>query len=230
MKNFIFIILSFLFLAQGQAAAQKKTPESEEAMNKRAYEFFQKHGDQKVSQFTYNPYESLISGVAAFVIGNVGYLTTESSSLKLTYSAVQTIGIVNIGQGIYQAQAPAVDDSLRGILTDEKMKTFSREKLAGRLLRVFAQEDRAKRLSLFYGSSFLTLQYAMNATIYKSSGQLKKIYLFLGGVNAIIAIYSALSKSDYEEAYYGPKLDISPFVSLHQRSEAGYGVLVGTRF
>ena len=220
-----------LLLLPGLASANdKKAQENEDALNRRAFEFFQKHGEQKVNQFTYNPYESLISGMAAIVIGNVGYLTTESSSLKLTYSAIQTIGIVNIGQGIYQAQAPAVDNSLRGIFTDEKMKVFTREKLAGRLLRVFAQEDRAKRLSLFYGSSFLTIQYAMNATIYKSSGQLKKIYLFLGGVNAIVAIYSAFSKSQYEEAYYGNKLDISPFVSLDDHRQPSYGLLVGARF
>lgn len=224
------LLLPLLLLPGPATANDRKAQESEDALNRRAFEFFQKHGEQKVSQFTYNPYESLISGMAAFVIGNVGYLTTESSSLKLTYSAIQTIGIVNIGQGIYQAQAPAVDNSLRGIFTDEKMKVFTREKLAGRLLRVFAQEDRAKRLSLFYGSSFLTIQYAMNATIYKSSGQLKKIYLFLGGVNAIVAIYSAFSKSQYEEAYYGNKLDISPFVSLDDHRQPSYGLLVGARF
>lgn len=232
MKHLLLILLSIFSLSPTALGETKMAPEKEDALNKRAFQFFQSNGEResKVSTFKYNQYESLISGVAAFIFGNVGYLTTSSSSLQLTYSAVQTIGIINIGQGIYQAQAPSMDASLRGILTEEKMKNFSKEQLAGRLLRVFAQEDRAQRLSIFYSSSFLTLQYAMNATIYKSSGQLKKIYLFLGGVNAIVAVYSALSKSKYEEAYYGSKFDISPFVTMDTPSQPAYGLLVGKRF
>jgi hypothetical protein len=212
------------------ARAAESPAEKEQALNKRAFEFFQKNAQQETSRYAYNPYENIISGIAAFVFGNVGYLTTDSSSLKVTYSAVQTIGIINIGQGIYKAQAPSVDRSFRDMLAEDKTKSFTKERLAGNLLKLFAQEDRAKRLSVFYSSGFLTVQYAMNATIYKSSGQLKKVYLFLGGVNVIVALYSAFSKSKYEEAYYGGELDISPFASMNGSDEAAYGLMVGGRF
>ncbi|MGZ3656826.1 MAG: hypothetical protein ACXVCS_14825 [Bdellovibrionota bacterium] len=222
--------LAIICLVAPAAFASSGGPDTDALQDKRALEFFQKNAGPASSKYSYNPYESLISGVAAFIFGNVGYLTTTSSSLQITYSAVQTIGIIDIGHGIYQAQAPSMDSSLRDMLSDEKNRNFSREKLAGRLLKIFAQEDRAKRLSIFYSSSFLTVQYAMNATIYKSSGQLKKVYLFLGGVNAIVATYSALSKSKYEAAHYGDKIDISPFANIDPADGATYGLMIGAKF
>lgn len=227
------LFLGFVF-SSASFAADKTSSTSQEAAtteaDQRAYDFFQKAGSTKISKFSFNPYENVISGVAAFVIGNVGYLTTESVTLKVTYSAIQTIGIINIGQGIYQSKSPTIDSSLQNLLSDEKEKSYTKERLAGRLLKIFAEEDRAKRLSIFYSSSFLTLQYAMNATIYKSTGQLKKTYLFLGGVNAIVAIYSAVKKSRYEEAYYGGSVDISPVAKIDSKEKPIYGLMLGVRF
>lgn len=174
-------------------------------------EFFVEKEAAKPDKFTFNQYENIISGGAAFLIGNVGYMLTDSTVLGLTYSAIQTIGVINIGQGIYKMNSPSVERSFKELLTNEEVKGYSKKRLAGNLVTIFGKESRAKRLALFYSSSLLAAQYTLNATVYESSGKLKNVYIFLGGVNAIIAAYSAFSKSEYEEYLFGEDIDLNPF-------------------
>jgi hypothetical protein len=62
--------------------------------------------------FLLSAIETIFSGVIAFVIGNVGFYTTKSSVLKLGYSGVQTIGIINVGRGIYDVNSPSMEAEL----------------------------------------------------------------------------------------------------------------------
>jgi hypothetical protein len=79
---------------------------------------------------------------------------------------------------------------------------MNRGELADGYVGLLGEMDRAKRISLLWSSSLLTMQYALNAFVSKDVSQdLKDIYLFLGGVNAIVATYSYFHKSDYEEYY-----------------------------
>lgn len=174
-------------------------------------DFLLKEHEKNAKDFKYNRYENFISGVGAFVLGNVGYLLSDGSVVKLSYAGIQTIGIINIGQGIYKLNATTPEKKFAGIMAEKSRSTYTKDALAKDLLELYAQEQRAKRLSLFYSSTFLSIQYILNASVYESPGKLKSVYLFLGGVNGIIATYSAFFKGSYESLYYGKELDLAPF-------------------
>ncbi len=195
-----------------------------------ATSFYIKKNNEAESQFQYNQYEDLISGGAAFVIGNVGHLLSDSSFLKLSYAAIQTIGIINIGQGIYKIKLSNADVSFYRMLTDKKTKTYTKEEIAEHLLEISAKESRAKRLSIFYSSMLLSTQYLINVTVYDSAEKIKNIYYFLGGINLIIASYMALYKSDSEKYFFGDNIDLSPFVYQQDRSNLSYGAIVSYHF
>lgn len=174
-------------------------------------QFFVKQSQKKGQGYSFNEYENLISGLAAFSIGNVGYLVSDSASLKLAYSGIQTIGIINIGKGVYLMNSSNVEESLAQLMTNKRVKGYSKSKLSSELIKIYAKDERAKRLSIFYSSSFLTFQYLLNATVYDSPKKVENIYIFLAGINAMIAGYTGLFKTDYEKHYYGDSLDIQPF-------------------
>jgi hypothetical protein len=192
-------------------------------------EFFLKESKSKEKIYRFNPYETIYSGAIAFVIGNIGFYTTGSSVLKLGYSGIQTIGIINVGRGIYNVNSPSMEAELYNFLTKDNSSTISKEMLSSKLIRVFAREERAKRMALFYGSSLLTLQYTVNAFAGNTPSELKKVYLFMGGVNLIIASYSGLIKSSYEQKVYGENFNIHPIFTM-DNNEAMGGALVTYSF
>ena len=201
------LVLILFFFSQNVFSDNKV----EKKVRKNPINFFIQQNKKEEEKYSFNQYENIISGVAAFSIGNIGYIASENSVLKLTYSAIQTIGIINVGKGIYQRNSPSVQKSFYKMLAKKKKKNLSKYKVADNLIETFAKEERAKRLSLFYSTGFLSLQYILNATIYDSPDRVKNIYIFLGGVNAIIAAYSGLYKGDYESYHFGEGIDINPF-------------------
>jgi hypothetical protein len=170
------------------------------ASDQNAYQFLKKKSlaNRPVHQF--NEYEDIASGALAFLIGNVGYFTTDSSTLKIAYSGVQTVGIVAVGHGIYDFYYPHFETRLLGMLNQKKM---TKGELANGYVKLLGEMDRARRLSILWSSSLLTLQYGLNAFVGNDiPSDMKDIYLFLGGVNAIVAVYSYLNFSDYEKFYH----------------------------
>ncbi len=177
-----------------------------------AYQFLKQKSLENKPEATFNEYEDIISGSLAFLIGNVGYFTTDSSTLKIAYSGVQTVGIIGVGHGIYDYYYPHFETRLLDLLSKKKM---TRGELADGYVGLLGEMDRAKRISLLWSSSLLTMQYALNAFISEDVPQdMKDIYLFLGGVNAIVATYSFFNKTDYEQYYLqqsSPKIGVRLF-------------------
>lgn len=164
-----------------------------------AYDFLKKKSQENKPEIIFNQYEDIISGSLAFVLGNIGYFTTDSSTLKISYSGVQTIGIISVGHGIYDYYYPHFESRLLELL---KKKNMTRGNLADGYLSLLGEMERAKRISLLWSSSLLTMQYFLNAFVSEDIPRdVKDIYLFLGGVNAIVATYSYFYKSDYEKYY-----------------------------
>lgn len=191
----LIMVLLFAFSAM---AAEQTTPKLS-PKHASAYQFLKKKSLESKPVHEFNKYEDIISGSIAFVIGNVGYFTTDSSTLKIAYSGVQTVGIVAVGHGIYDYYYPHFDSRLLELLSKKKM---TRGELSDGYVSLLGEMQRAKRLSLLWSSSLLTLQYALNSFAGKDVPQdMKDIYLFLGGVNAIVATYSYFNMSDYEEYY-----------------------------
>lgn len=189
------ILLMFLSLS---VCAWGKTKNEQNA-----YEFLKSKADTSRPEVTYNQYEDIISGAIAFTIGNVGYFTTSSSTLKIAYSGVQTVGIVAVGHGIYDYYYPHFETRLLALMNKKKM---TRGELADGYISLLGEMDRAKRLSILWSSSLLTLQYGLNALQGQDiPSDMKDIYLFLGGVNALVAVYSWYGISDYEEYYLNQK-------------------------
>ncbi|MBC7713720.1 MAG: hypothetical protein H7177_10290 [Rhizobacter sp.] len=219
------LILTILLISLSVNAATPLVgpvqPKSIPAENS-ATEFFAKEAKSKEKSYRFNPYETIFSGAIAFVIGNVGFYTTKSSVLQLGYSGVQTIGIINVGHGIYDVNSPSTEGELYKFLVNDNYPGVSKERLSSKLIHIFAQEERAKRMALFYGSSLLTVQYFVNSFAGNSKSELKKIYLFMGGVNLIIATYSGLYKSNYEKKIYGTGFNIQPvFTATDKEAIAG---------
>ncbi len=191
--------------------------------------FFVTKGQKLQREYRFNKYENLISGTTAFLIGNIGYVTSNSEVLKIAYSGIQTIGLVNIGRSIYKIHSPSINKRFESFVTNKRVKSYSRIDVADELVDIYAHEDRAKRLSLFYSSSILAIQYYLNALVYETPDSLESTYLFLGSVNTIIAVYSALYKSDYEKHLFGEDFDINPFVTGVDRPN-GLGLSISFSF
>jgi hypothetical protein len=188
MKFFILIVL-MCSLSHAENPVKSST----------AYEFLKRKSEESRPTIIYNEYEDIISGSIAFVAGNIGYFTTESSTLKIAYSGVQTVGIVAVGHGIYDYYYPHFETRLLGLMNRKKM---TRGDLSDGYISLLGEMNRAKRLSLLWSSSLLTAQYGLNAFLGKDiPSDMKDIYFFLGGVNAIVAVYSYLNISDYEEYF-----------------------------
>lgn len=218
------VLIGLLLLSFSVNAAETKTPVLAASPSKApgpAQEFFLSEAKQKEKVYRFNPNETIFSGAIAFVIGNVGFYTTKSSVLQLGYSGVQTIGIINVGRGIYDVNSPSVEGDLYKFLSRDTYSGISKESLSIKLIQIFAQEERAKRMALFYGSSLLTVQYFVNSFVGNTQPELKKIYLFMGGVNAIIAAYSGLSKSHYEKKVYGKEFNINPIFAASDKEAIG---------
>jgi len=143
----------------------------------------------------YNQYETIVSGAAAFVVGNVGFFTSQSDTLKVAYSGVQTVGIITVGQGIYDYHKPNFDRDMLVLLEEKKL---TRGRIADGVVSMLGQEERAQRLALLWGSGLLVTQYTANAYLSDVPGDIRDIYLFLGGVNVIIAGHSYFSRGKYE--------------------------------
>lgn len=191
-----------------------------------ASEFLKRKSIESKPESIYNEYEDIISGSVAFVVGNFGYFTTESTTLKLAYSGVQTVGIVAIGNGIYDYYYPHFESRLIGLLNKKKL---TREGMADGYVSLLGEINRAKRLSLLWSSSLLTVQYALNVFLSKDvPSDMKDIYLYLGGVNAIVAVYSYLNISDYEQYYLNqtktPKVSFFALPEADQNYRAGLAV------
>ncbi len=202
---------------------------SDKAKEKSAISFFIEKNKQAKKEYQFNRYENLISGAAAFLIGNVGYMASDSEVLKISYSGIQTIGLVNIGRAIYKIHSPSINKRFEKFVTDKKVDNYSRLDVANELIDIYAREDRAKRLSLFYSSAILSFQYYLNALVFDTPASLESSYLFLGGVNTIVAIYSALYKTDFEKELFGDNFDINPFITGN-KSPDGAGLAITIKF
>jgi hypothetical protein len=157
-------------------------------------------------------YEDIISGGAAFVIGNVGYFTTSSTPLRLSYSLVQTVGIINVSDGVFHLNNPSKNDYYHEMLRqfpDGQDKKRNVRFLSRNLIAITARSDRAQRLAMFYRSGLLAAQYIINTLDNKTSDDLKNIYYFMAGINLITASYSYFMKSEYEQYYERPKIKTS---------------------
>ncbi len=221
------LIVLFLFLFSPLVFAKEANPSH--GNDEKSIQFFVKEFSTQENKWQFNEYENFFSGVAAFVIGNIGYATTDSSALALTYSAIQTIGIINIGEGLYKINSPSIEGSFKELLTNKKVKHYSKKDLAFHLIKIYAKEKRAKRLSFFYSASILSAQYILNATVYNSPTKLKNVYIFLGSINAIMATYMAFNKSSYESFLFGDHIDLNPF-AFKLKNEGFYGARLSFSF
>ncbi|MBF0315893.1 MAG: hypothetical protein HQK52_20905 [Oligoflexia bacterium] len=212
--------LVFLLPASGLATPTKQSSND-------SIQFFVEQNDLLQQKYLFNRYENIISGFAAFTIGNIGYYLSNSPVLKVAYTGIQTIGIINIGKSIYHINSPSIEGSFYHLLSSKEKVQYNSNELAWHLLQIFAQEERAKRIALFYSSSFLALQYSINTFVYESPGNLKNIYIFLSGVNIIVAIYTAFYKGKYEKYYFGNDIDIRPILTPQN---SGGGLEIGFQF
>lgn len=218
---------------------------------KAAYDFFIQEAkkETKIKKYQYNEYENIIGGICSFTIGNLGYFLSDSEVLKLAYSGVQTLGIINIGQGIYDYYAPDETKSFYKFVTSVRNVDVKGSNVVGisnnrqnpeyelswNMLEYYAKKEIAKRKSLLYTSSFLTLQYSLNITLGNPPGALKNVYYFMGGVNLVIALYSYFKIDKYETYYNGVRknnfslsnFDLLPvFDPVHKNS----GMLASFRY
>lgn len=230
--NGLGVVFIIFMLVQGVYAKDfEKTLVDERSHDERYLRYFKNKVINQKPQFQFNKYENIISGFAAFAIGNIGYFTTDSDILKLSYAGIQTIGVINIGRGIYKYNAPNYDLGMYQVLGQSKGVVVSKKLMAYKLIQLTAQEERARRLSLFYSSSFLAVQYFLNSFVDDSAGKLKNIYTFLGGVNVIVAVYSYLKKNEYEKFFYGNNYDIMPFyIPKSQNSSDATGIRANIHF
>lgn len=177
----------------------------------RPYQYLKNEVQNAEKPYRFNEYETIISGGLAFLVGNIGFYTTKSETLKFAYAGIQTVGIITVGQGVYDYYSPDQDKEMLGLLNTKKL---SRSQMADGFIALLGREERAKRLAILYGSSLLVIQYAANAYLSEIPSDIRDVYLFLGGVNVIVAGHSFFSRGKYE-GYLDSKDKISwsPFLT-----------------
>lgn len=199
----IFTVIFFEFYVNAEEVKSKPSAAQTPAQTP-SYDFIQKEAKPKTS-YQFNPYEDLIASTIALAIGTVGYYSCKDSVVKLAYSGIESLAIVNMGKAVYNHYKPNLENDIY-VLTKDLEKANSRlnpnEMISERLLAYMAKEQRAKRYALLAGSTLLTAQYFSNAFIGHPQKDLKRIYTFMGVVNTIIMSYSFLFRSKYEHFYY----------------------------
>lgn len=204
-NRFIFILSLIVILTNGVFAEPQKNSKTKKIDLKDYNQFLIDQSKIKKHTYKHNKYENIISGSAAFLIGNVGYFTTNSTPLSVAYSGIQTIGILNVGRGAYDLYRPDFEKDLYEISFNYSNTAARPQQLSLDIVKLFAEEARAKRLALLYTSSLLSMQYFANAMIGNQANSLKSIYYFLGSVNLIVVGFSYFHKNPYEAFYYSEK-------------------------
>lgn len=218
-RSFGLPIITILLIASSEVLGNERRG--------RSLEFLQQEVTKNQKRYRYNRYERIISGGAAFLIGNIGYFTTESVTLELAYSGIQTIGILNIGDGIYDYYRPTFDRELYKVARNSKNPNST----AYGVIKTLAQEEKAKRISLLWKSSLLSVQYLSNAYLKSDEESLKDIYKFLGGVNIIVAGYSYFYRDKYESFIFGENAQIQPILFRSNQTENDIpGLVLSYRF
>lgn len=163
--------------------------------------------EEKGSSFS--PKEQIISGLTSFILGNIGYFSTDSKILKLGLSGVQTIGVINVGKGIHDSFISSWDHQYESLTRSfealgEKVEgEKAREILSYHFVKSQAESERARRLAIFYASGLLGVQYFSNAFFDRSPGKLKDIFIFLGSINLGIMAYTHFFHGRYETFHFG---------------------------
>lgn len=230
------LVLFLTFIIQFAAQAEEKSQLSPDKVDVDYYEFFIKEYKDEADKkrYRFNEYEDIISGLAAFTIGNIGWFAANSDSLKVAYSIVQTIGLINVGKGIYNLYRPNAEREYYNLIKNQKEHGDDQQNyLSEGIIKIIATEKRAQRLSLFYTSSLLSAQYAINVFLDDTPEDVENIFYFLGGVNLIIAGYSYLVVDKYEKYYFQNK-DIKSYqlqpVVFRQNDQTYAGLVFNTTF
>lgn len=171
--------------------------------------------------------KKIIGGIATFTLGNIGFFASPETTAKIAFSLFQTIGVIDIAQGIKSYYAPNQDAELYELATKvKKARRVDADRFSMEIIKIKAKEERAKRLATLYGSSFLAGQYLINSYVGSPPESLKNIYLFLTATNLMVAGDAYFSKSEYEE-YYGNKFSLTPILPI----KAGeVGLRISARF
>lgn len=107
---------------------ERKDPET--VKKDSIYQFLQDRAleDKKGKISRANRYEEIIGGSISILIGSIGYYTTHTDILRLAYSGAQSIGIITVGNAIYNYYAPSLDENfirLSSVLDNLKNSPFS---------------------------------------------------------------------------------------------------------
>jgi hypothetical protein len=218
------LILCSIFIIQIVEADTGKQRELD-----RYQKFLRKKASEGSTTFRFNRYERIIAGGVALVTGTVGFFSTENRVLSYAYSGVQTIGIISVGEGIYDLHKVNFEKEIVDVNLPSKKITTNNLKnyFSYKYINYKAKEDYAFRVSLLATTSLLSLQYFSNALFKgeKSTNDLEKVYLFLGGVNLVIAAHSYFYRSDFERfmstKVRKKKISISPLINFGSGSTVG---------
>ena len=166
-------------------------------------DFFKQNSDELLKQqYRFNKYENIISGGIGLSIGMIGQFSTDSSILKIVYAGVQTLGVITIGHGYYLLKAPVLEQSISELTNTIGSSHKSSDEIAvefsDQMLSYFAQKDKAFRHSVVITSSLLSFQYFFNAFVDRPTKDLKNIYIYLGGINIMLAVYNLIDPSRNE--------------------------------
>jgi hypothetical protein len=187
-------LLLLLILSSSLQAKQKRLKKSKAAHI--LVEQLKLEGERK---YRYNPYENIFSGTISFLVGTVGYYSSNALDLKLVYALTQSIGVVTTGYGIHDYYAPRWNHELQQTLSGVHRSRNPRNFIAKRTINFLSAEHEAKNRSIMMTSGMLVISNSANILIDEPPNSLKNIFYFIGGVNLIIFLHSLFNDGPYSK-------------------------------
>lgn len=169
--------------------------------------------DERMVYTTSHFAEEIASGVAALTIGLYGYYYDDRGiALRLAYAGTQTIGVLLIGDAIYQNNRISLLLKTNEHLIKIDQGQSSTGALRKDLAKATSQNKLALSKKIAYSSTILSAIYLLNSESESDGNQsIKNIYRFFAFNAALVSIASF-----YE--IYGPSSNISLEPSVFNNS------------
>jgi hypothetical protein len=155
--------------------------------------------------------EELAGGIAALSIGLYGYYFDDRGvALRAVYAAAQTIGVLQIGESIYNANKPSIPLTTEEQLQQLENKQGSTADLREALGRAYRQDRLASSKKLAYASAILAVLYSINGQHEKArNATIANVYRFLAFNAALVSganFYKSYGELDTKVAILVPRV------------------------
>lgn len=181
MKNFFLAFCLMLFIAPGAVQATEVDYVGPEEWEQFDQFMLEREREDEITGLSY-----LISGALATVGGNVGYYSSTDPFSRGAFALTQSVGIVAMGYGASIYWNGNDFGSFYRAVRDSSLSPGQKTELLQRFLQnERAQKERSRWIRM--GTHVLLAAVNLYSASQEQDKDVKRLFQFLGGVNAVIA-------------------------------------------